>query len=104
MVSNKIDLIPDADPRIDYDDLQLPIKVSVSAVSGAGLDLLKEAIAARIGGDIIACDITLQPEEGAIRAALYELGVITAEKLLEEGGWRLSVRMRAQDFHKIMHR
>jgi GTPase len=102
MVNNKIDLIPGMEPRIDYDDLHMPIKVSVSAITGAGLDLLKQAIAARIGGDIIECDITLHPEEGALRAALYELGVIITEKPLEEGGWRISVKMRAPDYHRLM--
>jgi GTP-binding protein HflX len=102
MVNNKIDLIPGMETRIDYDDLHMPIKVSVSAFTGAGLDLLKQAVAARIGGDIIECDITLHPDEGAIRAALYELGVIIVEKPLDEGGWRISVRMRAPDYHRLM--
>jgi GTP-binding protein HflX len=104
MVNNKIDLIPDAKPRIDTDDQQVPIKVSVSALSGEGLDLLKQAIATRIGSDIMECTINLQPEDGDIRAALYKLGVIIEEILIQEGGWRLSVRMRAQDFHRIMKR
>lgn len=102
MVSNKIDLLTDVQPRISYDDEHIPTKVSLSAVTGAGVDLLKKAIAARIGEDVMACDIILASHEGAIRAALYELGVVVQEKLLEEGGWRMSVRMRAQDYHRIM--
>jgi GTP-binding protein HflX len=102
MVNNKIDLAPAIPPRIDYDDQQMPIKVNVSALTGMGLDLLKQAIAARIGGDIIACDITLHPDEGGLRAGLYELGVVIEEKQLEEGGWRISVRMRAEDYHRLM--
>lgn len=103
MVNNKIDLLPEASPRIDYDDDNMPLKVSVSAVSGAGLDLLKQAIVGRIGTDILVCDVRLQPEEGHIRAALYELGAVTHEELLEEGGWQLSLKMRSHDFYRIMH-
>ncbi len=102
MVNNKIDLLPEATPRIDYDDHNMPAKVSVSAVSGAGLDLLKKAIVARIGTDILVCEVRLKPEEGHIRAALYELGAVTHEELLDEGGWQLSLKMRSHDFYRIM--
>lgn len=102
MVNNKIDLVTTIQPRIDYDDLNTPTKVSVSALTGDGIDLLKQAISARIAKDIIVCDITLHAEEGAVRAALYQLEAVTQEVGLEEGGWRISVRMRAEDYHRIM--
>lgn len=102
MVNNKIDLAPAIQPRIDYDDQNVPVKVNVSALTGVGIDLLKQAISARIAKDIIVCDITLQAGDGAIRAALYEVGAVTQEVNLESGGWRISVRMRAEDYHRIM--
>lgn len=102
MVNNKIDLASALAPRIDNDDQNMPIRVNVSALTGAGLDLLKQAISTRIAKDILACDITLHADEGGIRAALYELGAVTHEQSLEDGGWRISVRMRAEDYHRIM--
>ncbi|MBX9587475.1 MAG: GTPase HflX [Gammaproteobacteria bacterium] len=102
MVYNKIDLASAIEPRIDNDDQNIPIRVNVSALTGAGLDLLKQAISTRIAKDIMACDITLHADEGGIRAALYELGAVTHEQSLEDGGWRISVRMRAEDYHRIM--
>ncbi len=102
MVNNKIDLSPAIQPRIDYDEQNIAVKVYVSALTGVGIDLLKQAISSRIAKDIIVCDITLQPNEGAIRAALYELEAVTHEEVLENGCLRLSVRMRAEDYHRIM--
>ncbi len=102
MVNNKIDLAPAIVPRIDNDDQNMPIRVNVSALTGEGLDLLKQAISTRIAKDILVCDIILHADEGAIRAALYELGAVTQELSLEDGGWRISVRMRAEDYHRIM--
>ncbi len=101
-VTNKIDLIAGSEPRIDFDDHKRPIKVSVSAVTGDGLDMLKQAIATRIGIDVMSCDIAIAPEEGGLRASLYELGVVLKEQELEEGGWRVSVRMRSKDYHRLV--
>lgn len=102
MVNNKIDLLSEVSPRIDYDDDNMPLKVSVSAVSGMGMDLLKQAIVARIGKDILVCDVRLKPDEGHLRAAFYEVGAVTHEELQEEGGWQLSLKMRSHDFYRIM--
>ncbi|MDP1708111.1 MAG: ribosome rescue GTPase HflX [Gammaproteobacteria bacterium] len=43
-VYNKIDLIPEASPRVECDERGRVKRVWVSAVSGAGLDLLREAV------------------------------------------------------------
>lgn len=44
-VYNKIDLIPGASPRVEHDEQGRVKRVWVSAVSGAGLDMLREAVA-----------------------------------------------------------
>ena len=46
-VFNKIDLLKEA-PRIDRDDQGLPVRVWLSATTGAGLDLLRQALAERL--------------------------------------------------------
>jgi GTP-binding protein HflX len=43
-VYNKIDLVEEAQPRIDRDELGRPLRVWVSAKSGEGLELLKHAV------------------------------------------------------------
>src|SRR5262249_16096231 len=44
-VYNKIDLLTDPEPRIDYDQFGKPVRVHVSAVKNIGIDSLVEVIA-----------------------------------------------------------
>lgn len=48
-VFNKLDLLPDQSPRIDRNGEGQPIRVWLSAESGAGLDLLQQALAELLG-------------------------------------------------------
>lgn len=68
-------------------------KVWVSAITGQGLDLLKEAIAKCLFGTFFEETIHLSVEEGKLRAQLYEMGAVLEEKSLDEGGWMLKIRL-----------
>lgn len=48
IVYNKCDLLEDVEMHIDYDEKQKPIRVWISALSGAGLDLLLRAVQQRL--------------------------------------------------------
>lgn len=48
-VLNKVDLLADATPRIDRDGSGRPVRVWVSAVTGQGIDLLKQAVLEVLG-------------------------------------------------------
>ena len=48
LVYNKIDLLENVAPHIEYDDENKPVAVYLSAHSGEGLDLLLEAIKVRL--------------------------------------------------------
>ncbi len=107
-VFNKIDLMPDVTPTIDRDEAGQARRVWVSANSGAGLELLAEAIAERLhslavhssddGGvappvEKVFQRICLSPSAGKLRARLYAEGVVRDEQSTEEGGWALDVEM-----------
>ncbi|MCC7121913.1 MAG: GTPase HflX [Gammaproteobacteria bacterium] len=92
-VYNKIDRCTDVEPRIERDELGTPIAVWVSAHSGAGLDLLRAAIAERLDLEKLARRIMLAPTDGRLRAQLYEMGAVLHEKPLDEGGWRLDITL-----------
>ena len=67
LVYNKIDLLENVAPHIEYDDENKPVAVYLSAHSGEGLDLLLEAIKVRLKNEILSFTLTLLPQEGKIR-------------------------------------
>ena len=71
MVYNKIDLLDNAEPRIERNDEGVPVAVWLSALSGEGLDLLLQAIVECLPSQVVHKHLRLQPDQGAFRAALY---------------------------------
>jgi len=109
MVFNKIDLlnagIPadedqqpgihgptfrEAGPRIDRDAGGAPVAVWISAASGVGLDLLRQAISERLAGTRVHAELRLPPRAGRLRARLIELGAVKSERY-DEDGWCLDI-------------
>ncbi|TAM99529.1 MAG: GTPase HflX [Rhodanobacteraceae bacterium] len=76
--------------RIDRGADGLPTAVWLSAVSGAGLDLLLQAIAERLAGARVHAELRLPPRAGRLRARLIELGAVKSERY-DEDGWRLDI-------------
>ena len=90
-VFNKIDQQEAWQPKLDRQEEGC--KVWVSAKTGAGLDLLREAIATQLQGDLIEEEILLAASAAKLRAQLYQLGAVLSETTSEEGGWQLKVRL-----------
>ena len=99
-VFNKIDLQDGWPAKLDHEDNTC--KVWVSSKTGAGLDLLREAIIMQLYGDVIEEDIDLAVDEAKLRAQLYELGAVLSEVLIDEGGWRLRVRLNSNERKKLL--
>jgi GTP-binding protein HflX len=100
-VFNKIDLL-EAAPRIDRDEAGLPVRVWVSAKSGAGMELLREAIAERVGGEMAHECLELAPSEGRLRALLYGKGAVVAEQVAENGSMSIEVRLPRRDLEQLL--
>jgi len=100
-VFNKLDLLEQA-PRIDRNADGLPERVWLSAVTGAGTDLLQQAIAELVGQDMVAEEVHLDPGQGGLRAALYRLGAVEAEDYSDDGVAHLSVRLPRADWNRLM--
>lgn len=92
-VYNKIDLSPDPKPHYERDAEGTIQRVFVSAKTGAGLDVLKEAIVERLGKDVIQGELRLAPTEAHIRAWLFEVGAVIQESVDEDGYWSLKVQI-----------
>jgi GTP-binding protein HflX len=88
LVLNKVDALEDGGAGLlaGFEDA-----IAVSARTGAGLDRLMAAIAARLGVAAPA-EILLGPEGGRTRAYLYRIGAVLDEDVREDG----SVALRVQ--------
>lgn len=103
-VMNKIDLTEEATPQIQRDESGKPAKVWVSAKTGAGMDLLLEAISELLSGKMADEILLIKPDQGRLRSQLYEQGYIEEEQINEEGLYQLRVRMPAQDLERLLNK
>jgi len=101
-VYNKIDLIPEVAPRIDRDDAGKPVAVWLSAQSGLGCELLDEAIAELLGTEMVIAQLLLRPQDGRLRAALYEQQAIAQESFRDDGVCIASLRVPKSDLLRIL--
>ena len=103
-VYNKIDLLEQGEAKIVRNDQGEPVEVWVSAVKRLGFELLHQAIAERLGEDVMQLDIELQPQDSKLRALLYEQGAIVDEKFADNGDYQLRIRMQRNDFKQTLAR
>jgi len=100
-VFNKIDLREDESPRIERDAQGVPVRVHVSALSGAGLDLLKAAVAERVGPVAAEVELALPPDAARLRARLFEHGAVRSERTDADGVIHLRVAMPYARLRKL---
>ena len=100
IVFNKIDLL-EREPRMTRDSEGRPDSVSVSAKTGAGLDLLRDAIGERLAGNFFKGCVKLTPAHGKLRAALYAMGAVKSEDWLEAGGSELDIHLPESDWTRL---
>lgn len=102
LVFNKIDqLEPAATPRVDMDETGAPARVWLSARTGAGLEQLREALAARLPSERVTAQVRLSPLAGRLRARLFEVGAIRHERPDDEG-WQIELDMPLAVAHQVL--
>ena len=102
-VFNKIDLTGQ-EPGVERGPDGQVRRIWVSAVSGAGLDLLKQAISARLKSDTLHGWIRLPPSHARARAAFFDLGAVRNEKGDEQGGYLLEVELPRREYQRLCRR
>ncbi len=99
-VYNKADLLNEV-PRVELDEHGGIRRVWLSAQTGAGTDLLIEAIGRFLGPELVHRHIVLKPEEGRARAKFFAAGAVLAESSLPGGAIDLEVSMPRQAFETL---
>jgi len=100
-VFNKVDLT-DIDPHIDRDEQGMAVRVWISAVTGAGLDLLGEAIAERLAHSWVDRWVRLPPNAGKLRARLHDAGEVVQEQAALDGSQLLRIRVNRIHFERLL--
>uniref|UniRef100_E6XNH0 GTPase HflX n=1 Tax=Shewanella putrefaciens (strain 200) TaxID=399804 RepID=E6XNH0_SHEP2 len=101
IVCNKIDLLEDVTPRIEYDDQGKPIRVWVSAQKRLGFDLLLKAITELIGEVIRELTLRIPATAGHYLGQFYRLDAIQQKEYDDLGNCILSVRLSDADWRRL---
>lgn len=101
-VYNKVDLLADTEPHIDRDDSGQPVAVWLSAQTGAGCELLNQAISELLGKEVINGTLVLSPAQGRLRAMFYTQQAIVSENYRDDGASLLQVRIPKDDLLRIL--
>ncbi|XID74437.1 ribosome rescue GTPase HflX [Alkanindiges sp. WGS2144] len=100
-VYNKIDLSGD-EPRLTEEKPNQPERVYVSAYSGAGLDLLQQAVQTCLMGQLNEFELTLPASAGKLRNQLYQLNVVRHEENLDNGCSLLKVHLAKDQLQQLI--
>jgi len=99
-VYNKIDQL-DRPPRIERDADGTVVAVWLSSAPAQGLDLLLDAVAERVGSARASAMLRVRPDQGRLRARLYDLGDVLEETATEEGGYCLTVSLPWRELQRL---
>ncbi len=101
-VFNKLDAVPDAQPRIERDDEGKPKAVWLSALSGDGCQLLLDAITELLLPGIAQHTLRLPVDSGRLRSLFYQMKAIRSESFSEDGELMLEVRLPQSDWNRLL--
>ncbi|MFN2308791.1 MAG: ribosome rescue GTPase HflX [Gammaproteobacteria bacterium] len=99
LVYNKLDRT-DASPRLERDAQGRPQRVWVSALTGAGLELLVEALGERLTGPVARGWLYLPAEAGKLRAELFRIGAVRQEHYDGYGGGWLELALSQAELER----
>jgi len=100
-VYNKVDLLERYEPRIDRRQDGQPRRVWLSARTGAGFDLLFQAMIELMSEQRLHYEVVLTSKEAKKRSILYELDAVKAETVDQNGNLILQLEIQRRDYERI---
>ena len=100
LVFNKIDLSGDKPRSIAGAD-GVATQVWASAATGAGLDVMRDALARAVRPHQVRRTFHLQLQAAALRSDLYKRNAVRAERQCEDGSWDMEVELDLAEVAKI---
>ena len=106
LVFNKVDLMDaeagSAAPRVVVGADGIASQAWVSAATGAGLDLLRDALARAVRPNQVRRTLHLDLPAAAVRSDLYRRNAIRAERQCDDGSWDLDVELDLTEVAKLL--
>lgn len=102
LVYNKVDMLADVEPRVERDDEGRPRAVWLSALTGAGLELLLQVIGELLLPGIAQIRLCLPPSQGRLRSLFYQMKAIQTEEITEDGDLNMTIRMPQSDWNRLL--
>jgi len=95
-VFNKIDTTEGVEPHIERDAEGNVTRIFLSAMSGEGLDLLRQVLSEWLSVKRRRYHLQLPPNASRLRAIFYELGAVVDERVGEDGTCELDISIEPQ--------
>jgi len=99
-IMNKVDK-SQTEPRVDVESDGTIKRIWLSAETGAGVDLLIEALAKYFREEMVQGSLGLQPDQSRLRALLYDIGAVQAENVDDNGLTQLKLRISRRDLNQL---
>jgi GTP-binding protein HflX len=103
LVMNKIDLC-NVRPTLEMDEGGAPTRVWLSAHTGSGLALLKNALTQRCAQERLRGCLKLSSGDARLRSWLHNHGAVLAEEFGNDGEWLLRLDIDAATWHTLARR
>jgi GTP-binding protein HflX len=100
-VFNKVDLLEEHTPRLDYGEDGQVRRAWCSAQSGEGIDLLLSALDQRFSAEQTHEWVRVPAANGRLRAKLFDLGKVLKERVEENGDLLLEVELARRDLEQL---
>jgi GTP-binding protein HflX len=106
LVFNKVDLMEaeagPAAPRVVMGADGVASQAWVSAATGAGLDILRDALAHAVRPNQVRRTLHLDLPAAAVRSDLYRRNAVRAERQCDDGSWELDVELDLTEVAKLL--
>jgi GTP-binding protein HflX len=106
LVFNKVDLMDaeagSAAPRVVVGADGIALQAWVSAATGAGLDMLRDALTRAVRPNQVRRTLHLDLPAAAVRSDLYRRNAIRAERQCDDGSWDLDVELDLTEVAKLL--
>jgi len=100
-VYNKVDLLQKP-PRCDYDQDSQIQRIWLSAQEKTGFELISSALSEVLGEEMFHQVVTMAPQFGRLRSALYGHKAIIGEYACDDGQIQLELKLPVSDWNRLL--
>jgi GTP-binding protein HflX len=101
-IYNKIDLLEGEEPRLERGEDGTVRRVWMSAKKGIGVELLLTALAEYFHQEHVHRVVRLGPEDGRLRARLFQSAKVLSEQPTDQGGWEMELEMPRREYERLL--